>query len=107
MMVSLFSLAGIPPIAGFFGKFFLFAAAAKQGFYLLVFIAVANTVISLYYYLLVVKAMFINKSHTPAEYFKSDFMTRLGLLICILGLFVTGFASSIYEYISSLSFGTM
>ena len=107
MMLALFSLAGIPPVAGFFGKFFLFTAAAKQGFYLLVFIAVMNAVVSLYYYLLVVKAMFINKSHTPAEHFKSDFMTKLGLIICIIGIFVTGFASYIYEYINSLTFGTM
>ncbi|MDP4268113.1 MAG: NADH-quinone oxidoreductase subunit N [Bacteroidota bacterium] len=107
MMLALFSLAGIPPVAGFFGKFFLFTAAAKQEFYVLVFIAVSNAVISLYYYLLVVKAMFINKSDTPIEYFKSDFMTRLGLLICIIGLVVTGFASYIYEYINSLSFGSL
>src|SRR5450759_1256914 len=58
MTLSLFSLAGIPPVAGFFGKFFLFTAAAQKGFYLLVLIAVLNTIISLYYYLLVVKAMF-------------------------------------------------
>ena len=59
MTLALFSLAGIPPVAGFFGKFFLFTAAAQKGFYLLVFIAVLNTIISLYYYLLIVKAMFI------------------------------------------------
>jgi len=62
MTLALFSLAGIPPVAGFFGKFFLFTAAAEKGFYLLVFIAVVNTIISLYYYLLIVKAMFINKN---------------------------------------------
>ena len=65
MLLSLFSLAGIPPVAGFFGKFFLFAAAAHEGYYLLVFIAVVNAVISLYYYLLVVKAMLINKNENP------------------------------------------
>ena len=52
MTLALFSLAGIPPVAGFFGKFFLFTAAAEKGFYLLVLIAVLNTIISLYYYLL-------------------------------------------------------
>ncbi len=69
MTLALFSLAGIPPVAGFFGKFFLFTAAAQKGFYLLVLIAVLNTIISLYYYLLVVKAMFIKKSETPIETF--------------------------------------
>ena len=55
MTISLFSLAGIPPFAGFFSKFFIFMAAFEAGFHLLVFIALVNTVISLYYYLLIVK----------------------------------------------------
>jgi NADH-quinone oxidoreductase subunit N len=105
MTLALFSLAGIPPVAGFFGKFFLFTAAAQQGFYLLVLIAVLNTIISLYYYLLVVRAMFINKSETPVGKFKSDFPTRLALGICVAGIFITGFASILFEVIRNLSFG--
>jgi len=105
MTLALFSLAGIPPVAGFFGKFFLFTAAAQKGFYALVLIAVLNTIISLYYYLLVVKAMFIIKSDTPIKHFKSDFPTRLALGICIAGIVVTGFASIIFEVIRNLSFG--
>jgi NADH-quinone oxidoreductase subunit N len=105
MTLALFSLAGIPPVAGFFGKFFLFTAAAQKGFYLLVLIAVLNTIISLFYYLLVVKAMFINKSESPIEKFKSDFPTSLALGICVAGLVVTGFASIIFEAIRNLSFG--
>jgi len=105
MMLALFSLAGIPPVAGFFGKFFLFAAAAKQGMYILVFIAVLNTIISLYYYLLVVKAMFLNRSDRPIAYFKSDVYTKLGLAMCIAGIIIIGFASPIYEFIMKLSYG--
>ena len=105
MTLSLFSLAGIPPVAGFFGKFFLFTAAAEKGFYLLVLIAVLNTIISLYYYLLVVKAMFINKNETPVGKFKSDFPTRLAIGICVAGIFFTGFAGIIFEIIRDLSFG--
>jgi NADH-quinone oxidoreductase subunit N len=105
MTLALFSLAGIPPVAGFFGKFFLFTAAAQKGFYLLVLIAVLNTIISLFYYLLVVKAMFINKSDSPIEKFRSDFPTRLALGICIAGLVITGFASVIFDAIRNLSFG--
>jgi len=105
MMLSLFSLAGIPPVAGFFGKFFLFASAASAGYYWLVFIAVLNATISLYYYLLVVKAMFINKNEKPLAYFKSDLATRTGLALSGLGIFILGFWSQIYEIINSLSFG--
>jgi NADH-quinone oxidoreductase subunit N len=105
MTLALFSLAGIPPVAGFFGKFFLFTAAAEKGFYLLVLIAVLNTIISLYYYLLVVKAMFINKSENPIEKFRSDFSTRFALGLCVAGIVITGFASIIFEVIKNLSFG--
>jgi len=105
MMLALFSLAGIPPVAGFFGKFFLFASAASAGYYWLVFIAVLNATISLYYYLLVVKAMFINKNETPLAYFKSDWATRAGLVLAGLGIFILGFWSQIYEVINNLSFG--
>ena len=65
MTLALFSLAGIPPFAGMFSKFFVFMAAAQQGSfwaYLVVFIALVNTVVSLYYYLLIVKAMYIKQS---------------------------------------------
>ena len=105
MLLGLFSLAGIPPLAGFFGKFFLFTAAAQKGYYILVLIAVLNTIISLYYYLLVVKAMFINKSDAPIEKFSSDFPTRFALGICIAGIVITGFASIIFEVIKNMSFG--
>jgi NADH-quinone oxidoreductase subunit N len=105
MTLALFSLAGIPPVAGFFGKFFLFTAAAQKGFYFLVLIAVLNTIISLYYYLLVVRAMFINKGESPIEKFRSDFPTRFALGICVAGIVATGFASIIFEAIRNLSFG--
>lgn len=105
MMLALFSLAGIPPVAGFFGKFFLFTAAAKQGLYLLVLIAVLNTIISLYYYLLVVKAMFLNRSDQPIAYFRSDGYTRVGLILCMAGIVIIGLASPVYEMILNLSFG--
>jgi NADH-quinone oxidoreductase subunit N len=103
MMLALFSLAGIPPVAGFFGKFFLFAAAASKGYYLLVFLAVVNVTISLYYYLLVIRAMFIRKSENPIPFFKSKVYMRLGLIITVLGILVLGLYSPLYDYIFELS----
>ncbi|MCX6233621.1 MAG: NADH-quinone oxidoreductase subunit N [Bacteroidetes bacterium] len=105
MTLSLFSLAGIPPVAGFFGKFFLFTSAASAGYYWLVFIAVLNATVSLYYYLLIVKAMFINRNESPIAYIKSDISTRFGLIICTIGIVALGFYSEIYEIITNLSFG--
>ncbi len=105
MTLAMFSLGGIPPFAGFFSKFFIFAAAAEQGQYLLVFLALLNTIISLYYYLLVVKAMFINSSDSPIETIKIDSMARIALLVCIIAILVIGFISPIYMNIFEISFG--
>jgi NADH-quinone oxidoreductase subunit N len=103
MTISLFSLAGIPPIAGFFGKFFLFTAAAGAGYYILVLIAVLNATISLYYYLLVIKAIFIEKNDQPIPEFRSSNAMRIALVMCAAGIFIIGFASGIFEYIRSIS----
>ena len=102
MTLALFSLGGIPPFAGMFSKFFVFMAALEQGStwaYLIVFIALINTVISLYYYLLIVKAMYINKSENPLPAFKSDCNTRVALAICTLGVALFGVCSYVYDWI--------
>jgi NADH-quinone oxidoreductase subunit N len=62
LMVSVFSLAGIPPTIGFTGKLFVFLAAMEQGYFILVLIAMINVVISLYYYLLILKAAYLLKT---------------------------------------------
>ena len=102
MTLALFSLAGIPPFAGMFSKFFVFMAAAEQGSfwaYFVVFIALINTVASLYYYLLIVKAMYIKDSESPLPQFKSDANTKLALALCILGIVAFGVCSCIYDWI--------
>ena len=102
MTLALFSLGGIPPFAGMFSKFFVFMASLEQGStwaYAIVFIALINTVISLYYYLLIVKAMYINKSENPLPAFKSDCNTRVALAICTLGVALFGVCSYVYDWI--------
>ncbi len=64
LMIGLFSLAGIPPLSGFVGKFFLFSIASQAGFHWLVAVAAVNSTISLYYYLRVVRQMYIE---APAD----------------------------------------
>ncbi len=103
MTLALFSLAGIPPVAGFFGKFFLFTAAAGSGYYILVLIAVLNATISLYYYLLVVKSMFIDQNSEPVPFFKSSGYLRASFAICQAGMILTGFFGGIFEYILMVS----
>lgn len=104
-MLGLFSLAGIPPVAGFFGKFFLFSSVASAGYYWLLFIAALNATLSLYYYLLPIKAIFINKNDTPIEAIHTNLTAKIALIICVIGLLITGFAGVLFDYITSLSFG--
>ena len=110
MTLALFSLGGIPPFAGMFSKFFVFMAAANGAevtttigalTYATVFIALVNTVISLYYYLLIVKAMFVKHCDNPLPTFKSAVSTKLALAICTLGVIGFGICSGVYTWISS------
>ncbi len=103
LAISLFSLAGIPPTAGFFGKFFLLMAGAGQGNYILITIAALNMIVSLYYYLKVVKAIFMDENETPIEKLTIPASPKLALFICIAGIVLTGLMSYVYEYIFSLT----
>ncbi len=104
MTLSLFSLAGIPPFAGMFSKFFVFMAALKAGSvgaYVVVFIALVNTVVSLYYYLLIVRAMYIKTADNPLPRFRSDVNTRVALFCCMAGVLFAGVVSALYEWIAA------
>ncbi|MDE6541678.1 MAG: NADH-quinone oxidoreductase subunit N [Muribaculaceae bacterium] len=105
MMLAMFSLAGIPPFAGFFSKFFIFTGAINQGsvaIYVLVLIALINTIISLYYYLLVVKAMYISADEPVVGTFRSSISERLGLWITVGGVMLLGIASCVYTWLFDL-----
>ncbi|MCE3283250.1 MAG: dehydrogenase subunit [Chitinophagaceae bacterium] len=103
LTIALFSLAGVPPTAGFFGKFFLLMAGAGKGNWTLIVIAALNMVISFYYYLRIVKAMFMDKNEQPIEKLSMPLMPRLALYACILGVIAVGLVSYVYDHIHALS----
>ena len=107
MTIALFSLAGIPPFAGMFSKFFVFLAAvgghesAPFWPYFVVFVALINTVVSLYYYLLIVKAMYIKQEEHPLPTFATEANTRISLAVCTAGILLFGVCSCIYDWIAA------
>ena len=104
MMLAMFSLAGIPPFAGFFSKFFIFTSALQAGtvsMYFLVLIALINTIVSLYYYLLVVKAMFIHQDDCVIAPFKSALSERIALLVCVIGIILIGIVPFFYTFLEA------
>ena len=109
LTIALFSLAGVPPTAGFFGKYFLLLAgtgmAGSKGFILWIIIAALNLVISFYYYLRVVKAIFMDANEHPVKKITLPLLPKIGLIICLAGIIATGLFSFIYEYIYTLSSG--
>lgn len=83
-------------------------AAAQQGSfwaYFVVFIALINTVVSLYYYLLIVKAMYIKQTDSPLPTFKTDSETRIALAVCTAGIALFGVCSCIYDWLFATSAG--
>jgi NADH-quinone oxidoreductase subunit N len=101
----LFSLAGIPPTAGFFGKIFLLKAGAAKGDLFLITFAALNMIIALSYYLRVIKAMFMEESEQPIPTINSGVAFKVATVICLLGIVLTGFVGQIYGFISELSKG--
>jgi NADH-quinone oxidoreductase subunit N len=95
MTLAMVSLAGIPPMAGFFGKFLLLKAVIAQGatqpaYYWLVAIAIAGVVMSLYYYFGVIRVIFWSKEYTDLSPIKTSPPIRISLYACVLGMFFLG-----------------
>lgn len=103
LALALFSLAGIPPTAGFFGKLFLLTAGATKANYTFITIAALNMIVSLYYYLRVIRAAFMDKNENPVETIKLNASVKLALIICGAGIVLVGLLSWVYDYIDSLS----
>ncbi len=87
LAMLMFSLAGVPPVAGFFGKFYVFLAAIKAGLYALAVIGVVTSVVGAYYYLAIVKTMYFDD---PAPGFE-PMRPELRLVLGVSGLFVLFF----------------
>ena len=83
MAILLFSMAGIPPLAGFFAKFYVFLAAIKAGLYVLALIGVLASVVGAYYYLAIIKLMYFDE---PVENFY-DMPYELRFVLAVCGLF--------------------
>ncbi|MEI9913374.1 MAG: NADH-quinone oxidoreductase subunit N [Bacteroidota bacterium] len=103
LALALFSLAGIPPTAGFFGKLFLVTAGASNGSYGFITVVALNLIVSLYYYLRIIRAVFMDKNEQPIDKIKINPAAKLGLLICGAGIILVGVLSWIYDYINSLT----
>ena len=87
---SLLSLAGIPPLGGFIGKLYLFSAAMERGYLWLVIVAALNSVVSLYYYLLVLKRMYITEAPAGAGRLRVSLPVKAVLLLTTVGTFWIG-----------------
>jgi NADH-quinone oxidoreductase subunit N len=95
MTLAMVSLGGIPPLAGFFGKFLLFKAALVQGatqsaYYWLVAIAIAGVVISLYYYFAVIRVIFWSREVPDLSPIKTSKPIQVALYGCVVGMFLLG-----------------
>jgi NADH-quinone oxidoreductase subunit N len=95
MAVFMLSLVGIPPLAGFLGKYYLFSAAIEQGFIWLVVVAVLTSVISLYYYLGVVRQMYFQPSNEGSP-IKTGAMLKVALIICVIGVLLFGIYPNVF-----------
>lgn len=102
MALGLFSLAGIPPAAGFFGKLFLIGAGAEKGNWVFITMAGLNMIVSLYYYLKVVRAMFMDAPGEAAGPAYVPASVRFGLIVCAAGIILTGILPWVYRDISAL-----
>jgi NADH-quinone oxidoreductase subunit N len=92
MVLALLSLGGIPPLAGFFGKFFLFSAAVQSGMVWLAIVGVLNAIVALYYYLTIIKVMYVDRSEDTQRITASP-MYVMVLLITGAGILLMGTVS--------------
>ena len=105
MMLALFSLAGIPPLSGFVGKFFLFSIASRAGFNWLVAVAAVNSTISLYYYLRIVRQMYIEPTFEGAKRLPVNSPMIATVSVLSMGVVLMGLIPSFYQAIHTQTIG--
>ncbi len=100
MTIALLSLAGVPPAAGFFGKFFLFQAAVQANLVGLAIFAVLNSIVALYYYLVVIKVMYVDRGKDEDQPIRvsQTYVWVLGVTALVVILLGTFFATPIFEW---------
>lgn len=103
LALALFSLAGIPPTAGFFGKLFLLTSGAATGAWWVIIFAALNMMVSLYYYLRVIRAMFVDAAGEPMQKISISGPVLAALFLCVAGILVTGFVSKTFDVIFNLA----
>jgi NADH-quinone oxidoreductase subunit N len=90
LSIFLFSLAGIPPFAGFIGKFYLFSGALKAGYLWLAVIGVLNSAASVYYYLRIMVYMYMKKPEEEFDWFTVSPLVAIAIILCIAGVLIPG-----------------
>jgi NADH-quinone oxidoreductase subunit N len=95
MAVFMLSLVGIPPLAGFVGKYYLFSAAIQQGYFWLVIVAILTSVVSLYYYVGVVRQMYFQPP-TDEGPVKAGGLLKVALIISVVGVLLFGVYPNIF-----------
>ncbi len=91
MAILMFSMSGIPPLAGFFGKLLIFQAAVEKEFYTLAVIGVVSSVIAAYYYLKIIKVMFFDEAEAK---FDGGIPFARALVMALSALFILSFVFS-------------
>lgn len=90
LLVAMLSLGGIPPLSGFVGKLLVFGAAVQSGMIWLAFLGVITSVVGLYYYLNVVKAVYQGQPANGSQPLPTTAAWRVALIVCVVGIFVLG-----------------
>ena len=97
------SLAGIPPLAGFIGKFYIFSAAIQEGFITLAIAAVINSVIAAYYYFIVIKTMYLEKPQAKIEIKPAPSLNFALIIALILTLAIGIYPKPILDFVMHTS----